>query len=197
LGRDTSRAEQVVFPPCPEYSAARIAPGGYVVVVNGVGGYGFLASVSVPTSSVSLVLIAITALAACVSLGGGLYEFLVVDPAWPKRPGIIQPRNGGVSRARFWVPAHTIFEVLLIATLVMAWGEADVRIAVLVALVSHAVMRVWSLVDFVPKAVAFEKADPATVVEASAVRWTRRSLLRLPLDLITCTAMLAALAGSS
>jgi hypothetical protein len=99
LGRDTSPAAEVVFPPYPEYSAARIAPGGCAVVVNGVGGYGFLASVSVPSSLVSLVLIAFTALAACVSLGG-LYEFLVVDPAWPKRPGIIQPRNGGVSRAR-------------------------------------------------------------------------------------------------
>ena len=109
----------------------------------------------------TLVLIAITTLAACVTLGGGLYEFLVVDPSWPKRPGIIQPRNGGVSRARFWIPAHTLFEVLLIVTLVVAWGDADVRVALLVALVSHAVMRVWSLVDFVPKAVAFEKADPA------------------------------------
>ena len=148
-------------------------------------------------STISLVLIAITTLAACVTLGGGLYEFLVVDPAWPKRPGIIQPRNGGVYRARFWVPAHTIFEVLLIVTLVVAWSHADARIALLVALVSHAVMRVWSLVDFVPKAVAFEKADPATVDEASAIRWTRRSLMRLPLDLITCAAMLAALAGYS
>jgi hypothetical protein len=145
----------------------------------------------------TLVLIAITTLAACVTLGGGLYEFLVVDPAWPQRPGIIQPRNGGVSRARFWVPAHTVFEVLLIVTVVVAWGDADVGIALLVALVSHAVTRVWSLVDFVPKAVAFEKADPATVDEASAVRWTRRSLMRLPLDLITCAAMLAALAGYS
>jgi hypothetical protein len=145
----------------------------------------------------TLVLIAITTLAACATLGGGLYEFLVVDPAWPKRPGIIQPRNGGVSRARFWVPAHTVFEVLLIVTLVVAWSHADARIALLVALISHAVMRVWSLVDFVPRAVAFEKADPATVDEASAVRWTRRSLMRLPLDLITCAAMLAALAGYS
>jgi hypothetical protein len=154
--------------------------------------------VSVPISDVnstfSLVLIAITTLAACVSLGGGLYEFLVIDPYWPKRPGIIQSRNGGVSRARFWIPAHIAFEVLLIVTLVVAWGNADVRVALLVALVSHAAMRVWSLVDFVPKAVAFEKADPATVDEADAVRWTRRSLLRLPLDLITCAAMLAALA---
>lgn len=143
----------------------------------------------------TLVLIAVTTLVACATLGGGLYEFLVVDPVWPKRPGIIQPRNGGVSRARFWVPVHTVFEVLLIVTLVAAWRDADVRVALLVALGSHAVMRVWSLADFVPKAVAFEKADPATVDATSAVRWTRRSLLRLPLDVITCAAMLAALAG--
>jgi hypothetical protein len=144
----------------------------------------------------TLVLIAVTTLAACLTLGGALYEYLVVDPSWPKRPGIIQPRNGGVSRARFWIPAHTLFEVLLIVTLVVAWGDADVRVALLVALVSHAVLRVWSLVDFIPKALAFEKADPAAVDEAAAVRWTCRSLLRLPLDLITCAAMLAALAGA-
>ncbi|MCW2630214.1 hypothetical protein [Mycobacterium sp.] len=147
-------------------------------------------------STISLLLIAVTTLAACVTLGGGLYEFLVVDPAWPKRPGIIQPRNGGISRVRFWLPAHTALEVLLIITLVVAWGDANVRVALLIALVSHALLRVWSLVDFVPKALAFEKADPATVDEATAVRWTRRSLLRVPLDLITCAAMLAALASA-
>jgi hypothetical protein len=144
----------------------------------------------------TLVLIAITTLAACATLGGGLYEYLVIDPYWPKRPGIIQARNGGVSRARFWIPAHIVFEVLLIVSLIAAWNDADVRLALLVALVSHAAMRAWSLVDFVPKAVAFEKADPATVDEAAAVRWTRRSLLRLPLDIITCAAMLAALAAA-
>jgi hypothetical protein len=122
-----------------------------------------LAAMWTPT----LVLIAVTTLAACLTLGGALYEYLVVDPSWPKRPGIIQPRNGGVSRARFWIPAHTLFEVLLIVTLVVAWGDADVRVALLVALVSHAVLRVWSLVDFIPKALAFEKADPATVDEAA------------------------------
>ena len=142
----------------------------------------------------TLVLIAITTLAACAPLGGGLYEYLVIDPYWPKRPGIIQSRNGGVSRRRFWLPAPVVFEVLLIVSLIAAWNDASGRLALLVALVSHAVMRVWSLVDFVPKALAFEKADPATVDEAAAVGWTRRSLLRLPLDLVTCAAMLAALA---
>ncbi len=142
----------------------------------------------------TLVLIAAATLVACALLGGGLYETVVVDPAWPKRPGIIQAHNGGISRRRFWIPAHTVFEVLLIVALIAAWRDADVRLALLVALAGHAVMRVWSLVDFVPKAVEFEKADPASVDEAAAMAWTRRSLLRIPLDLITCVAMLAALA---
>jgi hypothetical protein len=34
---------------------------------------------------------------ALISLGGGLYEFRVVDPAWPCRPELIQPARGGVS----------------------------------------------------------------------------------------------------
>jgi hypothetical protein len=143
----------------------------------------------------TLVLIAATTLAACLLLGGGLYETVVVDPAWPKRPGIIQARNGGISRRRFWIPAHTLFEVLLVVALIASWSDADVRLALLVALVSHAVMRVWSFVDFVPRALEFEKADPAEIDEAAAVAWTRRSFLRLPLDLVTCAALLWALAG--
>lgn len=141
----------------------------------------------------TLVLIATTTLVACVLLGGGLYETVVVDPAWPKRPGIIQAQNGGISRRRFWIPVHTLFEVLLIVALIASWGDAAVRLALLVALVSHAVMRVWSLVDFVPRAVEFEKADPAGIDEAAAVAWTRRSLMRLPLDLVTGVALLVAL----
>jgi hypothetical protein len=143
----------------------------------------------------TLILIAVTTLVACALLGGGLYETVVIDPVWPKRPGIIQARNGGISRRRFWIPAHTLFEVLLIIALIATWHDADARLALLVALVSHAVMRVWSFVDVVPKAVKFENTDPAAVDEAAAVAWTRRSLLRLPLDLITCVALLCALAG--
>lgn len=142
----------------------------------------------------TLVLIAVAALVACVSLGGALYEAIVVDPYWPKRPGIIQAHNGGISRVRFWLPVHTLFEVLLVVTLVVTWGDADVGVPLLVALVSHATMRIWSSFFLVPKAADFERKDPADVDEAAAVGWTRRSLLRLPLMLVTCSAMLAALA---
>jgi hypothetical protein len=145
----------------------------------------------------SVVLVALVVLLACANLGGGLYEFLVLDPVWPKRPAIIQSRNGGVSRRRFWIPAHTAFELVLIVTVVLTWGQRDVRVALLVALVSHLVMRAWSLVDFIPKAVRYERADPATIDRVEATRWTRRSLLRLPLDVITCVAALSALVLAS
>ena len=147
--------------------------------------------------SPTLLLIAVAAFTACAAIGGGLYEFLVLDPVWPDRPAIVQPQHGGVSRRRFWIPVHSAFEVALIASLVVSWGQSDVRTALLVALVSHVAMRVWSFVDFIPKAVAFEKADPATVDRSAAVRWSRRSLLRLPLDAIACAAVFTALVAAA
>lgn len=129
---------------------------------------------------------------AFIGLGGGLYEFGVIDPAWPQKPDLIQPDRGGISRKRFWLPAHAAFELILIITLALAWSIADVRFWLLVAMASHAAMRIWSAVDFIPKALAFEKASPGPDIENAARQWTRRSLGRLPLDIIACGAMLAA-----
>ena len=88
-----------------------------------------------------------------------------------------------------------MFELAIIASLISAWGHPSVRTPLLLALASHAAMRIWSAVDFIPKALAFERADPATIAEDAARRWSRRSIGRLPLDLLTCGAMLAALSG--
>lgn len=139
-----------------------------------------------------LLAVALAMALALMTVGGGLYEFLVVDPVWPRRPDLVQPARGGLSRMRFWIAIHVAFEVALIAALIFAWLEPVVFNVLLLAMVSHTVMRVWSGVDFIPKALAFERADPATVSEAEARAWTRRSRLRLPLDLITCGALLTA-----
>lgn len=144
-----------------------------------------------------IILVAVTAALALISVGGGLYEYLVVDPAWPRRPDLIQPARGGVSRRRFWIPAHTAFELSLIASLVMAWDSNTIRTPLLIALATHATMRVWSAFDFIPKALAFEKADSTSIDVRSARRWSRRSLGRLPLDVVTCTAMVAALLAAA
>ena len=140
-----------------------------------------------------LIIVAAAAALACASVGGGLYEFSVVDPFWPKRPDLVQPSRGGISRKRFWIAIHVAFEVVLIAALVWAWSQPAVRTWLLVALASHGVMRLWSAVDFIPKALAFEKAEPGTVSEAAARRWTTRSRFRLPLDLVTSGSLLWAL----
>jgi len=140
-----------------------------------------------------LIIMAVAAALASASVGGGLYEFSVVDPFWPKRPDLVQPARGGISRKRFWIAIHIAFEVVLIAALVSAWSLPAVRTCLLVALASHAVMRLWSAFDFIPKALAFEKAEPGAISEAAARAWTTRSRLRLPLDLLTCGAMLWAL----
>jgi hypothetical protein len=146
---------------------------------------------------VSLCVVAFAAAFALISLGGGFYEIGVIDPAWPARPDIVHPASGGISRKRFWIPAHVAFELLLIASLVLFWSQPQVRNALLVAFVSHAVMRIWSAFDFIPKALAFERADPATLTEEQGRRWTQRSWLRLPLDFITCGAMMTAFAAAA
>ena len=144
-----------------------------------------------------LVAVVIATALALASAGGGLYEFLVVDPYWPKRPDLIQPERGGLSRRRFWIPAHVTFELALITSLVLAWPQREVRLPLMVALGSHAVMRIWSAFDFIPKALKFEQADPASITEGVARKWTRRSTWRLPLDLETFGAMLMAFAPAA
>jgi hypothetical protein len=142
--------------------------------------------------SLPLICIGISSALVLVSVGGGLYEFLVVDPFWPRRPELIQPGRGGISRRRVWFPAHIAFELSLIGALVVSWPAVNVRAWLLIALASHAAMRIWSAFDFIPKALAFERADPATMEEKAARAWTMRSRLRMPLDLVTGGAMLAA-----
>ncbi len=138
------------------------------------------------------IVIGLAILAAAIEIGGGLYEFIVIDPAWPHRPTLVQPMHGGVSRKRFWIPAHMVFEILLLAALTVAWGDGDVRRWLLLALAAHAAMRLWSAFDFIPKALAFERAEAATFSREAALRWTRRSRLRMLLDLATLAALLAA-----
>jgi len=143
--------------------------------------------------SVTIIFTGLAAALALASLGGGLYEFSVVDPAWPKRPDLVQPKRGGVSRKRFWIPAHVAFELALIAALVATWSEPTVRTWLLLGLASHVAMRLWSAFDFIPKALGFERTDATEISETAARRWTRRSRWRLPLDVVTCGAMLLAL----
>ena len=115
--------------------------------------------------SLYMTLTAITAALALVSQGGALYEYWVLDPVWPRRPDLIQPQRGGASRRRFWIPTYVALEEVLIAALVATWSQDSIRFWLLLGLTSHAVMRVWSAFDFIPKALAFERTDAGEISE--------------------------------
>lgn len=138
-------------------------------------------------------LVAETLLASAI-LGGGIYECIVVDPSWPRQSQLIQPLRGGIKRWRFWLPFHVSFEIILVLCLIEAWKWPNVRFWLLLAFVSHAAARIWSALDFIPKALAFEKA--AAVDEQSARRWTRRSRFRIPIALLTWALLLNALSAA-
>lgn len=138
-------------------------------------------------------LVALTLLSSAI-LGGGVYECVVVDPSWPQQPRLIQPSHGGIKRGRFWLPLHASFEIILILCLIEAWKWPNVRFWLLLAFASHASARIWSAIDFIPKALAFETAT--AVDESSARRWTRRSRFRIPVALLTWALLLYALSAT-
>jgi hypothetical protein len=75
----------------------------------------------------------------------------VVGRAWPRRPDLIQPARGGVSRRAFWMPAHVAFELALVLALAVTWSEPEIRSWLLVGLAIHATMWIWSALDFHPE----------------------------------------------
>lgn len=147
---------------------------------------------SMPSGVPIPAVVGIAAALSLMSLGGGAYEMLVVDAAWPARPDLIQARHGGLLRRRFWMPMHGLFELTLITALVVEWTTPAVRVPLLYAFGAHAVMRVWSFAYFIPKALAFEADGPSHPGTAAARAWVQRSRLRLPLDLVTTTCVVTA-----
>jgi hypothetical protein len=128
-----------------------------------------------------------------IGLGGGIYETLLVDRAWPDNLAIIQPQRGGLDRKLFWVPIHTLYEVAL---LVSAWDlwSTDARSWIIVALVAHFVSRAWSFAYFIPKALQFEKLSELTESQVQlARRWTGLSGCRLILEAASITSLGAAI----
>jgi hypothetical protein len=121
-----------------------------------------------------------------IGLGGGIYETLLVDRAWPDNLAIIQPQRGGLDRKRFWIPIHMLYEVALLASAWTLWSTADVRCWIIVALIAHFVSRTWSFAYFIPKALRFENLSELTDSELRLARqWIRLSRCRPLLEAVS------------
>jgi hypothetical protein len=124
-----------------------------------------------------------------IGLGGGVYETLVVDPVWPDNPAIIRRGRGGISRARFWAPAHSLYELALLISLWMVWSVTVARWWTIAALAIHLAARAWSFAYFIPRALRFEKLGELTEEQRrEALRWTRLSRCRPVLSVCSIVA---------
>lgn len=117
-----------------------------------------------------------------IEVGGGIFEHIVLDRAWPSNLALIQPGQGGVNRAHFWMVVHGILSVSLLASLWAAWPHRALRKRVAWALGLHVALRIWSFAYFIPNALRFEQA---TSVDPGDVRtWVILSPLRTALTLV-------------
>jgi hypothetical protein len=141
-----------------------------------------------PETLVIVPLVALTL--GAVGLGGGLYEMLLVDPAWPRNPAMIQPSRGGLDRKRFWGPVHALFEIALLVSAWMVWGDASARPWMVSALSAHFIARIWSFAYFIPWALRFEKMGDLSEDQVRlARRWTRLSRVRPVLEVASIVSL--------
>jgi hypothetical protein len=145
----------------------------------------------------SLILLCV---AMACAVGGGLYEHIVLMPLWTLSPpasfAIIQAGTG-VPLQNFWIPVHVAITVFLLVSLVLAWKERRVRLFLCIGLGSYLIMRVWSILFFIPEMLSFQKvplhAPPSEELMGRVAQWTFWTWYREPLDAISFLAFLLAL----
>lgn len=115
-------------------------------------------------------------------VGGGLYEHLVLDAAWPANLELIQPARDGVNRATFWMLVHSALSLSLLAGLWSTWPARVLRRRMAWTLGLHLALRAWSFAYFIPAALKFEAAD--AVIPEDARTWILLSPLRTALTLV-------------
>jgi hypothetical protein len=134
------------------------------------------------------------------SVGGGLYEHIVLTPIWSASPpssfSIIQ-RGTGVPLQRFWIPVHAAISIFILMTLFLTWNDITVPRLLLIGLASYIVMRIWSGLFFIREMLAFQKipldSAPSTELSARVARWRYWTWFREPFDVISFLCFLLAL----
>jgi hypothetical protein len=112
--------------------------------------------------------------------GGGIYEQSVLDTAWPRKPSIVRPTEGGANRKLFWLPANIVAILILLVALAGAWPRASARYATLVAVGLFAIINLVTVLYLGPAVLRVEKSSPPPD-DASSLASVRRSRWRTPL----------------
>ena len=114
--------------------------------------------------------------------GAGAYEQIVLDTAWPRRPSIVRPSEGGANRKRFWVPANLVAVLTLLMAVCAAWPVTAARNAALIAIGLFAIINAVTIGYFAPAVLRVERLSVLPDA-ASSWRWVRLNRLRTVLAL--------------
>jgi hypothetical protein len=129
--------------------------------------------------------------------GAQIFETVLIVPAWTAAPpaslGMFQGEYG-LDFKTFWIVFHSLHEITFILALVSCWKLKGVRQWVLVLLVVHIAVRVWTVAYFAPTIIAFQNTpysptiDPGLVQKAA--QWRNMNIIRVLLFMAVNLALL-------
>lgn len=121
----------------------------------------------------------------CLMTGASLWETAVFVPIWASaRPGALVVLRGdvGMDAAYLWVSVHTIFELVLLFTLISNWKDRPRRNALLAFAFAYVAVRAWTVLYFAPSFLAFQRlsanAEIANPLLEDVVQWKSLNLIR-------------------
>jgi hypothetical protein len=117
--------------------------------------------------------------------GASLWETAVFVPIWASaRPGALTVLQGdvGIDASYLWVSVHSVFEIVLLFTLIFNWKDRPRRNALLAFAFGYAAVRAWTIFYFAPSFLAFQRlsanSEFANPFLEGVVRWKNLNLIR-------------------
>ena len=129
--------------------------------------------------------------------GAGIFETALIVPAWTAAPpaslGLFQG-DYRLDFKAFWIVFHSLHEITFILALVLCRKLKAVRHWILVLLLVHMAVRVWTVAYFAPTVIGFQSMPPSPSVDPGlvreAARWRTLNLIRVLLFMAVNLALL-------
>jgi hypothetical protein len=126
-----------------------------------------------------------------VVLGSGVYESLVVHPAWSRKPpeSFVEFGSARMNIGGFWAPVTPLFVLSGLAAWLVAVSAGSPPVPLTVSVACAVAVVVWTLVYFRPRIAFFLGAgggdNPAERLRSEARRWVSLNWIRVALTAVS------------
>lgn len=118
--------------------------------------------------------------------GAQIFETAIIVPSWTSAP----PESFHMFRGNykldfkiFWIITHSVHELTFIAAIIFSWKITKVRNWLLVLLLVHMAVRIWTLLYFVPNIIEFQQMPYSDTIDQSLLQrtteWKNLNYLRV------------------